>query len=172
MRNLTDQVMEQQAKLGYMKEKIRLYYPLSSLRHMLGKDDACDASKMQEILEELADSTAESFGAMRITHQGDRFCFVLSEEISERIHRETPAKAFIHELIGLVGQHETNMEQILELFKAQPGGCIMEHIDSGEFDYVIRFKEGTDRYLYCFKDEGCHITYHRFLPEDYEEFGF
>ena len=24
-------------------------------------------------------------------------------------------------------------------------------------------------FLYCFKEEGCHITYHRFLPEDYKD---
>ena len=25
---------------------------------------------------------------------------------------------------------------------------------------------------YCFHDEGCHIIYHRFLPQDYADFGF
>lgn len=24
----------------------------------------------------------------------------------------------------------------------------------------------------CFNDEGCHIIYHRFLPEDYADFDF
>lgn len=33
MDNLCDIVAEEQAKLGYMKEPIRLYYPLSSLNH-------------------------------------------------------------------------------------------------------------------------------------------
>lgn len=37
---------------------------------------------------------------------------------------------------------------------------------------MIRFEEGEDKYYYCFKDEGCHIIYHRFLPEDYADFGF
>ena len=45
--------------------------------------------------------------------------------------------------------------------------------DSDEFDYLIRFsEENEDPYYYCFHDEGCHIIYHRFLPEDYEDFGF
>ena len=35
MDNLCDIVAEEQAKLGYMKEPIRLYYPLSSLNHFL-----------------------------------------------------------------------------------------------------------------------------------------
>ena len=32
--NLIDIIKEEQAKLGYRKEKIRLYYPLSSLNNM------------------------------------------------------------------------------------------------------------------------------------------
>ena len=34
-RNLIDIVKEEQAKLGFFKEDIRLYYPLSSLNHSL-----------------------------------------------------------------------------------------------------------------------------------------
>ena len=36
--SLIDVIKEEQAKLGYMKEKIRLYYPLSSLNHFFGNE--------------------------------------------------------------------------------------------------------------------------------------
>lgn len=36
--NLIDLIREEEAKLGYRKENIRLYYPLSSLCHMFGCD--------------------------------------------------------------------------------------------------------------------------------------
>ena len=49
-------------------------------------------------------------------------------------------------------------------------GVIIEYIKDGEFDVLIKFADkADDRYYYCFKDEGCHIIYHRFLPEDYED---
>lgn len=52
-------------------------------------------------------------------------------------------------------------------------GVICENIDNGEFDYLLRFPESVgDPYYYCFKNEGCHIIYHRFLPEDYADFDF
>lgn len=42
-----------------------------------------------------------------------------------------------------------------------------------KFDRLIRFADNSkDPYYYCFKDEGCHIIYHRFLPEDYADFDF
>ena len=34
-KSLIDLVKEEQAKLGYRKEMIRLYYPLSSLNHFM-----------------------------------------------------------------------------------------------------------------------------------------
>ena len=35
-KNIIDVIKEQQAKLGYIKEKVRLYYPLNSLNHFFG----------------------------------------------------------------------------------------------------------------------------------------
>ena len=106
--SLIDVIKEEQAKLGYMKEKISLYYPLSSLNHFFGNET--DAAGMIEILK--------------------------------------------------------------ELFHSYSDKIITEPMDNEEFDVMIRFDDGSDPYYYCFKDEGCHIIYHRFLPEDYADFGF
>ena len=38
--SLTDLVAEEQAKLGYRKEEIRLYYPLSDVYKRQGSDSA------------------------------------------------------------------------------------------------------------------------------------
>lgn len=65
------------------------------------------------------------------------------------------------------------MEEIKALFEKQPWPVTVEPVKNGEFDILIRFdKETEDPYYYCFKDEGCHIIYHRFLPEDYADFEF
>ena len=45
--SLIDVIKEEQAKLGYRKEKISLYYPLSSLNHFFGNET--DAAGMMEI---------------------------------------------------------------------------------------------------------------------------
>lgn len=51
LKNLIDVIKEDHAKLGFRKEKIRLYYPLSSLNHFFGTSD--DADQMQERLNHL-----------------------------------------------------------------------------------------------------------------------
>ena len=40
--NLIDLVKEQQAKLGFRPEVIRLYYPVSTLNHFFGSEDTAD----------------------------------------------------------------------------------------------------------------------------------
>ena len=47
-RNLIDIIKEEQAKLGFFREDIHLYYPLSSLNHFFSAKDSADA--MQERL--------------------------------------------------------------------------------------------------------------------------
>lgn len=169
--SLIDWMKEQQAKLGYRKESIRLYYPLSSLNHLFGSADT--AEEMQERLDHFPEEWMQKLGKVKATHSGERFCFRIPEEGSEYVHAHMGKEEFIVKLVGLMWNHGVTMDQIQALFEEVAEGVRVERVEHGEFDYVIRFPEGhEDPYYYCFKDEGCHITYHRFLPEDYEDFGF
>ena len=168
--SLIDVIAEEQAKLGYMKEPLRLYYPLSSLNHFFESDG--DAEAMQKALGGFPEATKEIFGEVQVSHKGDRFCFFLSEKATEYVHEHQGENAFIFSLVQLLANHGTTMDEVKKLFQSQTTPCVMEPMDNGEFDLMIRFDNGEDPYYYCFKDEGCHIIYHRFLPEDYADFEF
>lgn len=212
-RSLIDVIKEEQAKLGYYREDIRLYYPLSSLNHFLGTD--VNADKMQKILEgtgenvdetrnivgdkeagsattepivgdkEAGTATAEpivagmnarlsdKLGMVEVSHRGDRFCFHILPEGVEYVHENTKENEFIRELVNLVAKHGCTIDQIYELFTAHSDRVGREKMDNGEFDERIWFQDDADDpYYYCFKQEGGHMIYHRFLPEDYEDFEF
>lgn len=64
------------------------------------------------------------------------------------------------------------MQNVIDLFKKTDEHCVVKEMHNGEFDLLIFFSDARDKYYYCFKDEGCHIIYHRFLPEDFNDFGF
>ena len=193
--NIIDMIKEEQAKLGYYREDIRLYYPLSSLNHFLGTD--VNADKMQKILEgtgenvdetrnivegkEAGSATAEpivagmnarlsdKLGMVEVSHRGDRFCFHILPEGVEYVHENTKENEFIRELVNLVAKHGCTINQIYELFTARSDRVGREKMDNGEFDERIWFEDDADDpYYYCFKQEGGHMIYHRFLPEDYE----
>ena len=169
-KSLIDLVKEEQAKLGYRKEMIRLYYPLSSLNHFM--ETNADSEEMQELLADFPKAAEDIFGEVGITHAKDRFCFALSEKASEYVHENMKPNEFIKELVELVAKHGCTMEDIEVLFRSHSDKIVAEPMDNGEFDRMIRFEGGEDKYYYCFQDEGCHIIYHRFLPEDYADFGF
>ena len=198
-RSLIDVIKEEQAKLGYYREDIRLYYPLSSLNHFLGTD--VNSDKMQKILEgtgenvdetrnivegkEAGSATAEpivaglnarlsdKLGMVEVSHRGDRFCFHILPEGVEYVHENTKENEFIRELVNLVAKHGCTIDQIYELFTAHSDRVGREKMDNGEFDERIWFQDDADDpYYYCFKQEGGHMIYHRFLPEDYEDFEF
>lgn len=169
-KNLIDLIKEEQVKLGYRKESLRLYYPLRTLNHFYGSSDTPE--EMQKRLAEFVHTVGQTLGTVRVSHRGERFCFEIPEQGSEYVHLKMKENEFIVRLVELVGRHGTTMEQIRALFEAQAAPVVITPMDSEEFDVMIRFAEGEDPYYYCFKDEGCHIIYHRFLPGDYEEFGF
>ena len=56
-KNLIDIIKEEQAKLGFRKEEIRLYYPLISLNHFFEADD--DVDEMQTRLEQFPEEVKE-----------------------------------------------------------------------------------------------------------------
>ena len=73
-RNLIDIIKEEQAKLGFFEEDIRLYYPLSSLNHFFDSTD--NAGEMQERLEHFPEGFTDRLGYS----QGRPFLFSYSTE--------------------------------------------------------------------------------------------
>ena len=64
-------------------------------------------------------------------------------------------------------------EDIRAIFQKEAKDIRVGDMHNGVFNFWVRFpEENEDEYYYCFKDEGCHVIYHRFLPEDYADFGF
>ena len=182
-RSLIDVIKEEQAKLGYYREDIRLYYPLSSLNHFFGTNVGAD--EMQLILDGtgeqdhtpiatgMNEALSDKLGMVEVSHRGDRFCFHIPPEGVAYVHENTTENEFIRELVQLVAKHGCTIEEVYHLFTKHSGHVRREPMDNGEFDERIWFEDDAeDPYYYCFKQEGEHMIYHRFLPADYEDFEF
>lgn len=182
-RSLVDVIKEEQAKLGYYREDIRLYYPLSSLNHFFGTNVGAD--EMQCILDGtgeqdhtpiaagMNEALSDKLGMVEVSHRGDRFCFHIPPEGVEYVHENTTENEFIRELVQLVAKHGCTIEEVYQLFTKHSGHVRREPMENGEFDVRIWFEDvAEDTYYYCFKQEGEHMIYHRFLPADYEDFEF
>ena len=60
--NIIDVIKEEQAKLGYRLEEIRLYYPLSSVNHLLNTTGS--AEKTLQSLADFGVFTADRLGVV------------------------------------------------------------------------------------------------------------
>ena len=169
--NIIDQVKEAQLKLGYVKETVRLYYPLASLNTLLDTWYT-DPAQMTEALED-AGISGRLPGEIAFGHHKDRIEVRISPETAEYIHRETPEPEFLKALIRLFSDHHAPArEDLLGLFTSFSEDAVYEPMpESADFDYVLYFPDKQpDEYYYCIKEEMGHTIYHRFMKEDYDAF--
>lgn len=169
--NIIDVIKEEQIKLGYRSETVRLYYPLASLNHFLRTD--CDAEKMHQELSGFCEAALDKLGEIEVTSKGERFCLAIPPKGIDYIHDHMADKEFIVDFIRMIGESGCTIDDIIKLFYKHSEHVHIEKVEHGEFDYLIYFEDGKpDDFRYCIKDEGCHMIYHRFTIEDYADFHF
>lgn len=170
-KHVTDVIKEEQIKLGYRSETVRLYYPLASLNRFLESD--YDIEQMKKVLEGFAEAVETRLGTIGISNEEERFCLAIPPAGADYIHEHTDSAEFICDLIRTVERHGCTVEEVLQQFYKHSSRVHVEKADHGEFDYLVYFEDGEpDSYRYCITDEGCHVIYHRFTEDDYRDFGF
>ena len=76
--NVIDMLEEQQQKLGYQKETVRLYYPLESLNHLLGTEVEKDG--MKPLLLEFREYVKDQLGERRFSEKAGRYGIMIPQE--------------------------------------------------------------------------------------------
>lgn len=169
--NIIDVIKEEQIKLGYRSETVRLYYPLTSLNNFLITD--CSEEQMQQVLTDFCDAVEEKLGRIEVTNRGERFCLAVPPEGIDYIHDHMADTEFIVDFIRTIEKHGCTMDDVFKQFYKHSEHVHIEKMNNGEFDYLVYFEDGKpDEFRYCIKDEGCHMIYHRFTVEDYKDFQF
>jgi hypothetical protein len=182
---LIDMIQEQQVKLGYVKETIRLYFPESSIQYLIDGDESLgnksvtdkklqDKSLSGEALsKELGKALSTinpSLGAIRFVLKGDRFALIIPPQGSAYVHEEVAQNAFLTALIQLFGSQQVDLEKVKELFAAFDADYVCQEADGIEFDYLFYFNKAEEnKYYYCVKFHGAHASYHRFNEHDIKD---
>ena len=74
-KSLTDMIREEQAKLGFRKESVRLYYPLSSLNHFFRTEE--NGEEMKNRLQKLPSFLTDKLGKVSVSEKDGQFCFCI-----------------------------------------------------------------------------------------------
>lgn len=170
VQNMIDQIKEAQIKLGYVKETVRLYYPVASFQELLGTD-AESTDELLALLEEDPAFSHTVLGELSIHAHKGRIEVSIPPEGSEYVYRNVPEPAFLKDIIELFGSHHNcSISQVCEVFAKYSQDYVCEKMPEGmDFDYVLYFRDSSiDAYCYCIKEEMGHTIYHRFTKEDYQ----
>ncbi len=170
VKNILDQVKEAQLKLGFARETVRLYYPVSSLNQLL-QTEAKTAEEMAELLGK-ADLFRNLPGEAEFHTHAGRLEISVPPETVCHVHEEMPDPPFLKALIRLFEEHHAPDREALEsLFGSFSENYQLKEMPEGsDFDYVIWFPDkNPDEYYYCVKEEMGHTIYHRFMEEDYRQ---
>ncbi len=166
-KNLTDNIKEAQLKLGFDNRPMSLNYTLGSLRKLL-----C-AEPSNDILSEFADFTFPRMGKLSFHEIRDGICITIPADGTAYVN-DLAGYDFLEELIKKVSCHGIFMDDVTAVFKKYAENAVIESSNTGDFDVLAYFPDKyPDEYFYCLAEEpcigGCHVIYHRFIREDYEE---
>lgn len=170
IKNIIDQIKEAQIKLGYVKETVRLYYPVVSFMKLLDVK-ANNKKELLIILQEKFEGRNTTLGQLYFAVHGGRVGVSIPLEGVEYVHKSVKSPAFLSDMITLFSSHHhCTLEEIGAVFQKYSNEYICEKMpEDMDFDYVFYFKnEDIDPYYYCVKEEMGHTIYHRFTKEDYE----
>lgn len=163
---LIDMMKEQQIKLGYEQETVRLFLPQQSLEGILGIENL-SKEEWKIVLTEFKQKVRMTLGKIRISKIGERFCFTIPPEGNEYVYRHVPKNCFWEDLIQLFRAHNVEINQVKQIFEKYSKDYICEERIEDEFDYLLYFKnKEIDEYYYCVKFDNGHASYHRFTQFD------
>ncbi len=162
-KNITDQIIEAQLKLGFVKETMRFYYPLDSLNTLLGGSYDTPKDMCREL--------EKAYPGFHFCVHEERIEVSAPADYVEYVHKNVSPSTFLAELVEAFKQnHFLTLSQIEGVFAEFGEYCCEEMPEGADFDYVIYFTDsGVDEYYYCVKMEMGHTIYHRFLKSDYEK---
>lgn len=170
-KNITDNIKEAQIKLGFDNRPISLNYMQSSLKNLLRTDNVKTA------LEKFSVAVRERLGEITFREIKDGYCLTVSAMGTSYINA-LEGYEFLTEFIETIRKHGVSVEEVFSVFEKYSDSVVIEEKNNDEFNYLIYFADGIpDEYLYCLAveeeiDGHFHVTYHRFIREDYDELGF
>ena len=170
-KNVIEVMEEQQAKLGFDKETVYLFYPVDSVALMLAIP--AQEKGLTEALNGFCAHVRSRLGDVSYVLRDGRVSFAVPTQGAEYVRDRLREDSFIVRLVRMLLDY-ASLDAVIGLFKAYSDKvCIRNMPAHEEFDCLVYFEDGIpDGFYYCLKEEHEHVTYHRFTKADFAAFGF
>ena len=149
-------IQEMYLKIGDTNGIVSLYYPVG--------DDA------ERIAAEFREAAGSEFPDTVIEPLPQRVRIIVGEKDCERMS-QMPVKETMRDMTSLV-KGRAPIEEFRRVVDEKYPGSAMVRSQYIDFDWIVRFPDGTDDDIYCLTEEFGQVTYHRFSKEEYLAFGY
>lgn len=162
--NIIDNIIECEAKIGYRKAALSLYYPGESLMELLG----CTA----EVLDERIAAFCQDVGnldsvSILETSEAGRYQVTVSELGVEFVHDNYSASEFLQGFLIEIKRPGNKIGDIYEYFNSISSFWCGEQLS--EQEAAVWFEEPeVDPYVYIVEENDFGLEYHRFTQQAYE----
>lgn len=170
-KNLISVLKESQIKLGYESVTMGVNYVTPSLLHLL---PGVKEEDLQQVLLDFAEQNKDTFGEITVRKTDVGYRLDVSPKGADYVHGLIDENEFLVNFINEVRSPSATVDSVVAVFKKYSDNVHIEKTDNNpEFDYLIYFENGTpDEFWYCIDTEDLGMTYHRFMKDDYLDFGF
>lgn len=166
-RNLIDNILESEVKLGRIGTSLTLYYPGSSLAELLD----CSEEELPVKLAEFPEKGTEYLGNIvieQIDDSGERFSVRIPAEGLDRVYADFQPSDFTKEFVKEIRNPGNTLEDIAELFHRYSQDVVINQINPDE--WVFSFcDDAVDAYVYHIEQNVFGLEYHRFTKESYRK---
>ena len=153
-RNLIDNILESEVKLGRASTPVTFYYPESSLNELLD----CDSDGLSMAIAEFRRNANNHLGNVvieELSKEKGRYMIKIPIEGLDWVHQNFKPSDFMKDFICNIRKTDNTLENISELFY--------------RYSLDVEIKKINDPYVYHIEQGIFGLEYHRFTKESYKE---
>lgn len=166
-RNIIDNVLECQVKLGRASMPVSFYYPDTSLCQLL----SCEQATLQEACHAFCIDTRDSLGGVvidEVPSEPGRFGLTVPAKGVDWINEHYEASPFTRAFVEEVKRPGQTLEGMVAFFKSFSDQVLVDR-ESDE-EWAISFAtDEVDPYVYHIEKNVFGLEYHRFTKEAYAD---
>lgn len=170
-KNLTSVLKEALIKLGYDGVGVGINYMSSSLLNLI---DDVEEKDLPACLDEFCAQLEEEFGKITVSKIENGYRLDVPLKGVDLVNGSICEDEFLVKFINQIRNPLGTLDDIINVFRSFSSRVHIEQTPTNpEFDYLIYFEDGEpDEFWYCIDTEDLGMTYHRFMKNDYLDFGF
>lgn len=166
-RNLIDNVLECELKLGHEEKPISFYYPVTSLTELLH----CEEKELASAIPEFLAEEQNRLGNVRIKElpkEAGRYEVTVPAAGVKWVHENFQPSEFMSRFVTEIKRPGNTLEDMVELFRNFSPDVEVEKVC--EEEWAVSFKKREiDPYVYHIEQNEFGLEYHRFTKEAYRK---